>query len=111
MFKKTPHFYIPYNLMINAIKFKSPDKKPEIFFITSHEENFIVISIKDNGIGIGTDEQNAVFSKYYLGQNTLDGSAVGLYLVKEMAEKAGGKIVLQSEPRQRLEFKTYLKAK
>lgn len=102
---------IVYNLINNAIKFKSPDNKPEIFFTTSREENFIVISIKDNGRGIEPKEQNAVFSKYYRGQNTIDGSGVGLYLVKEMVEKAGGKIVLQSEPGTGTEFKIYLKAK
>jgi two-component system phosphate regulon sensor histidine kinase PhoR len=102
---------IVYNLINYAIKFKSPDKKPEIFFTTSREENFILISIKDNGMGIDPDEQNAVFTKYYREQDTIAGSGVGLYLVKEMIEKAGGRIVLESEPGTGSEFKIYLKTK
>jgi len=43
---------IIYNLLSNAIKFRSPERRPKIFIKTEREDNFIIISIKDNGIGI-----------------------------------------------------------
>jgi two-component system phosphate regulon sensor histidine kinase PhoR len=99
-----------YNLVNNAIKFKRTDCKPEIFIRTIEEENFIVISVKDNGIGIDPSKHAAIFSKYYRVENAIEGSGIGLYLVKEIVTAAGGKILLESEPGKGSEFKVYLKA-
>ncbi len=101
---------IIYNLVNNAIKFKSSDRKPEIFITTQQEKDFIVISVKDNGIGIDASKQEAIFSKYFRVENAIEGSGIGLYLVKEIVNNAGGKIVLESHPGKGSEFKVYLKA-
>ena len=101
---------ILYNLINNAIKFKSPDRKPEIFIKTIQEDDFIVLSIQDNGIGIDASKQNAVFSKFYRVNNTIEGSGMGLYLVKELVTNAGGKILIESQLDKGTEFKIYLKA-
>ncbi|WP_225975524.1 sensor histidine kinase [Panacibacter ginsenosidivorans] len=100
---------IIYNLVSNAIKFKSPDRKPQIFIKTEREGNFIVISVKDNGIGIDAGKFDAIFSKYYRIENAIEGSGIGLYLVKELVNNSGGKIVLESELGTGSEFKIYLK--
>lgn len=101
---------IIYNLVNNAIKFRSPDRKPEIFIKTELENDFIVISVKDNGIGIVESKYDAIFSKYYRLENEIEGSGIGLYLVKEIVNSAGGKILLESESGKGTEFKIYLKA-
>lgn len=101
---------IVYNLVSNAIKFKSADRKPEIFISTAKEEDFIVISVKDNGMGIETGKQDSIFSKYYRIENSIEGSGIGLYLVKEIVTNTGGKIELKSEPGKGSEFKIYLKS-
>lgn len=100
---------ILFNLVSNAIKFRSPDRKLEIFIKTESEENYIVISVKDNGIGIESARQKAIFLKYFRVENDIEGSGIGLYLVKEIVENAGGKISLESEPGKGSEFKVYLK--
>lgn len=100
---------IIYNLVNNAIKFKSNERRPEIFIKTECENNFIIISIKDNGIGIDSHKQEAIFSKYFRIENNIEGSGVGLYLVKEIVTNAGGKILLESHPGKGSEFKVYLK--
>jgi len=100
---------IVYNLVSNAIKFKTADRRPEIFIGTEKEENFIVITIKDNGTGIAKDKQQNIFSKYYRIENSIEGSGIGLYLVKEIVTNAGGKIELKSDPGKGSEFKIYLK--
>jgi two-component system phosphate regulon sensor histidine kinase PhoR len=101
---------IIYNLVNNAIKFKSPEREPEIHVKTEQNSDFIIICVKDNGIGIDPSKQDAIFSKYYRLENAIEGSGIGLYLVKEMVSNSGGKIVLKSEPGKGTEFKIYLKA-
>ena len=100
---------IVYNLVSNAIKFKPADRKPEILISTAKEEGFIVITVKDNGTGIEADKQETIFSKYYRVENSIEGSGIGLYLVKEIVTGSGGKVVLTSEPGKGSEFKVYLK--
>lgn len=101
---------IIYNLVSNAIKFRSTEGKSEIFIKTEQEDNFIVVSVKDNGIGIEEAKHETIFYKYYRVENAIEGSGIGLYLVKEIVNNAGGKIVLESKPGKGAEFKVYLKA-
>ena len=96
--------------MNNAIKYKSHERRPEIFIKTEKENDFIVISVTDNGLGIETSKQNAVFLKYFRAEKAIEGSGIGLYLVKEIVTNAGGKIPLQSEWGKGSQFKIYLKA-
>ena len=101
---------IIYNLVSNAIKFRPTEGKSEIFIKTEQENDFIIISVKDNGIGIDEAKQETIFYKYYRVENAIEGSGIGLYLVKEIVNNAGGKIVLESKPGNGAEFKVYLKA-
>jgi two-component system phosphate regulon sensor histidine kinase PhoR len=102
---------IMYNLLNNAIKFKSPAHKPEIFIRTIQEDGFVIISIKDNGIGIDSAKQKNIFKKYYRIDNATEGSGIGLFLVKELVTNAGGKILIESQVDKGTEFKIYLKVK
>jgi two-component system phosphate regulon sensor histidine kinase PhoR len=101
---------IIYNLVSNAIKYKSLERKPEIFIRTSRENGFIVISVKDNGIGIHESKLKDVFTKYYRVDNTIEGSGVGLFLINEIVKNTGGRIVLDSSVGRGSEFKVYLKS-
>ncbi len=100
---------IIYNLVNNAIKFKSPDRQLNILVTTTKEDEFIVISVKDNGIGIDESKFDAIFSKYYRLENAIEGSGIGLYLVKEIVSNAGGKILVKSQLDKGTEFQVYLK--
>lgn len=102
---------IVYNLVNNAIKFKAKKRQLEIAVTTKKEYDFTVISVKDNGIGIKKNKLDAIFSKYYRLENAIEGSGIGLYLVKEIVTKAGGKVVVKSEMGKGTEFKIYLKTK
>lgn len=98
-----------YNLINNSIKFKSPQKQLKINVTTHSENEYIVITIQDNGIGIEESEFEAVFSKYYRSQDVIEGSGIGLYLVKEIVNKAGGKVLLESQLGEGSKFKIYLR--
>ncbi|MDP4214181.1 MAG: HAMP domain-containing sensor histidine kinase, partial [Bacteroidota bacterium] len=68
-----------------------------------------VISVKDNGIGIDESKFEAIFSKYYRLENAIEGSGIGLYLVKEIVSSAGGRVLVESQLGKGTEFKVYLK--
>ncbi|MEO6845562.1 MAG: ATP-binding protein, partial [Ginsengibacter sp.] len=101
---------IIYNLINNAIKFKSEERQPKIVVSTNKEGDFIVISVKDNGIGIAENNLEAIFSKYYRLENAIEGSGIGLYLVKEIVSNAGGKVLVKSQLDKGSEFQVFLKA-
>jgi two-component system, OmpR family, phosphate regulon sensor histidine kinase PhoR len=101
---------IVYNLINNAIKFKSPDRRPEIIVSTNYVDEYIVIAVKDNGIGIEESKFDEIFSKYFRVENSIEGTGIGLYLVKEIVTNAGGKVVLKSHSDKGTEFQIFLKA-
>ncbi len=101
---------IIYNLINNAIKFKYPERQPKIIISTNRDNEHIVISVKDNGRGIDESKFEAIFKKYYRLENAIEGSGIGLYLVKEIVHNAGGKVLLESVLDKGSEFKVYLKA-
>lgn len=102
---------IIYNLINNAIKFKSPERQPKIVVTTNKENDYIIIAVKDNGMGIEESKFETIFSKYYRSENAIEGSGIGLYLVKEIVNNAGGKILLKSQLDKGTEFQVYLKIK
>lgn len=55
---------ILYNLVNNAIKFKSQDRDPEILIKTTREDSYMVISVKDNGIGIDPKNYKDIFPNF-----------------------------------------------
>ncbi len=100
---------ILYNLMYNAIKFRSKKRRSNIVVSTHKQKEFMVITVKDNGIGIKQKHLDSVFSKYYKLSDGMEGSGIGLYLVKEIVTREGGKILLKSEVNKGTEFKVFLK--
>lgn len=101
---------IVYNLINNAIKFKAADRSPVIVVSTNKENDFIFISVKDNGMGIDETKFEAIFSKYYRIENAIEGSGIGLYLVKEIVMQCGGKVLVKSRLNEGSEFLVYLKS-
>lgn len=102
---------IIYNLASNALKFRSPDRNPEILIKAIREGNYIILTVRDNGIGIDSSQHEDVFSKFFRVENSLEGSGIGLHLVKTLVTNAGGKVEIESDLGVGTEFKIYLKAK
>ncbi|MEX2594960.1 MAG: ATP-binding protein [Anditalea sp.] len=88
---------IIYNLLSNAIKYKSPDRIPEIHLKTERVDGIIQISVKDNGLGIAEEKKDLLFTPYSRFEKKVEGSGIGLYLVKKIIENEGGKIRVNSE--------------
>jgi len=85
-----------YNLVSNALKYSSPARQPEILIKSFQQDDFLVISVTDNGIGIDANNQLSIFDKYVRVTTNTEGNGVGLYLVKQILESAGGKISVKS---------------
>jgi two-component system phosphate regulon sensor histidine kinase PhoR len=99
-----------YNLLDNANKY-SP-KKPLIRIITENVNNGIVLTIEDNGIGIGKNEQKKIFEKLYRvptgNIHEVRGFGLGLNYVKAIVEEHHGKINLESEVNKGSKCKVFL---
>ncbi len=83
-------------ILDNAVKF-SPEDSVVRIRITCEEQ--IMVSIRDEGVGISEEEQKYIFEKFYksrLRQNA-KGSGLGLAIAKQIAIKHGGTIEIQSE--------------
>jgi two-component system phosphate regulon sensor histidine kinase PhoR len=98
-----------YNLLSNAIKYSPADRHPEIKIKSTRENDYVVISVSDNGIGMTIEEQKSIFDKFQRIKTSYEGSGVGLYLVNTVVTAAGGKIELGSEPGRGSVFKIFLK--
>lgn len=87
------------NLVSNAIKF-SPFGTQINYTITREAEN-ILFSVKDQGPGLTQDDKNRLFKKYQQLSakpiGTDESTGLGLYIVKTMVDKMGGKIWVESE--------------
>lgn len=87
------------NLLINAIKY-APDTK-KIIITLVRKDNYIVCSVHDFGSGIIPDEYEKIFERFYRisghNKNTYPGLGLGLYISKEIIEKHGGEIWVESE--------------
>tara|TARA_R110002111_G_scaffold222032_2_gene284159 strand:+ start:9 stop:2201 length:2193 start_codon:yes stop_codon:yes gene_type:complete len=89
--------HIIFNLLSNAIKY-SEEHKPITFNIESTNQ-YLVIEIKDEGIGIPKEDLNNMFQRFYRANNTtnIQGTGLGLNIVKQYTELMGGTISFKSE--------------
>ncbi len=86
------------NLLENAIKYSDP--KGKIFITIKEDGEFIQMSVKDTGTGISEEGKKKIFEKFYRDteaqKREVAGSGIGLYTVKQIIEKSGGKIWFES---------------
>jgi signal transduction histidine kinase len=87
------------NLLDNAMKY-SPECRT-IWVNGSVEGNQVCISVRDQGMGIGVDEQQAIFQKFVRGDATkeagIKGTGIGLAMVRQIVEAMHGEVRLKSE--------------
>ena len=87
------------NLIENAIHYTLPGGRVEIS-ATRSEDNSLLVSIEDNGIGIAPEEKERIFTKFFRGANAIrletEGSGLGLFIVKNIVEAHGENIWFES---------------
>ncbi|OPL07690.1 MAG: hypothetical protein AVO33_03945 [delta proteobacterium ML8_F1] len=91
------------NVMENAQKFFDKSAK-EIVIQVEPEEEWMIVSIADNGTGIPTDRLKRIFDRFYrvdeARSGQFSGSGIGLSIAKSIVENHGGEIWAQSDPGQ-----------
>ena len=86
------------NLLDNAIKY-TPDGR-NVYITAEQKDDFVLIAIRDEGIGIAPEDQALVFSRFYRVRSEategIEGTGLGLAIVKSLVEAHGGEIGLES---------------
>jgi PAS domain S-box-containing protein len=100
------------NLVDNAIKF-SPDGGSvtvDVRTRTDHEGDWAVLSVRDQGIGIPSEELARIFDRFYRGTNAseIGGSGVGLASVHRVISEHGGRVAVDSAPGQGTTVRIFL---
>jgi two-component system phosphate regulon sensor histidine kinase PhoR len=87
------------DLLFNAHKYTGPDKR--ITVSAARAGPAVVITVADNGPGISVTDQKRIFDKFYRArdplQRTIEGSGLGLAMVKHIVGAHGGKVAVASE--------------
>jgi signal transduction histidine kinase len=96
---------ILYNLVSNAIKYRSPDRIPQIVITSLLDGNFIKIKVADNGLGIDLERfKEKLFGLYKRFHTHTEGKGLGLFLVKLQTEALGGSVDIESIPNEGTTF-------
>ncbi len=84
------------NILGNAIKFSHQNGTIQVTLTQTNEE--VLITIKDNGIGMSEEVKDRVFEKFYQGDSShySDGNGLGLALVKRIIDICEGTIEISS---------------
>lgn len=98
------------NLVSNSIKYNRENGKIEINLSCS--SNYIILKVRDSGIGLKEQEKNKLFSEFFRAKNeytkNIHGTGLGLSLVKRIVDSYSGKIEVESEYGVGTEFQVYI---
>ncbi len=103
--------HIVMNLMSNAIKFSPENSTIQIKSV--QKKNELLLSIKDEGLGISKEDQKHLFERFFRGANVtaIQGTGLGLHIVTKYAELMNGTIECKSEVGEGTEFILKFKTK
>ncbi len=85
------------NLLSNAIKYQDPEKDGYVMIDFDKTNEDYIIRVKDNGEGIHPEFQKKIFDMFYRGTVSSHGSGLGLYITKEVIDRLGGTISVESK--------------
>ncbi len=98
------------NLVSNAIKYSANDKNQFVEITTQRTDEYVLLRISDNGIGIDLKKAGGnLFKPFQRFTKKAEGTGLGLYIIKSIVEKNGGYIQVESQPNIGTTFFCYLK--
>jgi PAS domain S-box-containing protein len=101
---------VVYNLLSNAIKYRHPDRPAQVRVYCRPDQagKYLILCVQDNGLGIKQSRYSELFTMFRRLHNHVEGSGIGLYMVKRIVENVGGRIEVDSEPDLGTTFSVYL---
>ena len=85
------------NLISNAIRYRHPEREPEIHITGTESADEVRIDVRDNGCGLPEDERERIFEPYRrLHGEEIPGSGLGLWICRQLVERHGGRIWVES---------------
>lgn len=98
------------NVIENGIRYNRPGGYVRVTYF--QEEEWVVVKVEDNGVGIPADEQDSIFEIFSRGAQARklykEGTGLGLAITRLIVELHGGKIEVQSSPNAGTAFKIFL---
>ncbi|MFN8395214.1 MAG: HAMP domain-containing sensor histidine kinase [Bacteroidia bacterium] len=97
------------NLVSNAIKYRSADRSPVVRLKSALSSEFILLTISDNGIGMQVEgNEHKLFGMFQRFHSHVAGTGVGLFIVKKIIERSGGRIEVESTVGEGTTFRIYI---
>jgi PAS domain S-box-containing protein len=87
---------VVYNLLSNALKYRSPHRTPHVDVRAHVRPGYTVLEVHDNGLGLEAAQLPRLFTMFQRFHTHVEGTGIGLYMVKRMVENAGGRIEVHS---------------
>ncbi|WP_192822365.1 PAS domain-containing sensor histidine kinase [Rufibacter sp. LB8] len=101
---------IIYNLVSNAIKYRHPERTPHVEISTKHlASGEYELTVKDNGLGVPENQKEKIFSMYRRAHDHVEGSGIGLYIVKKILDNSGDRILVESQEGEGATFRVFFK--
>jgi PAS domain S-box-containing protein len=98
------------NLITNAIKYRSPERLPELKITSGTKGEYAFLSFEDNGLGIDLDRHGSkLFGMYKTFHSHPEARGIGLFISKNQIEAMGGKIEVESELNKGTKFTAYFR--
>jgi PAS domain S-box-containing protein len=99
---------VVYNLLSNALKYRQPDRPLRVQLRYQSQPDYQVFEVQDNGLGLDlSQDYDKLFAMFQRLHTHVEGTGIGLYMVKKMVENAGGYLEVESQFGQGTTFRVY----
>ena len=89
---------VVYNLLSNAVKYRAPERPAKVWLQAEKQDKTVVLTVRDNGLGLSETQQQRLFGVFQRLHTHVEGTGVGLYMIKRLIENAGATITVTSTP-------------
>lgn len=98
------------NFTTNAVKYSSPSRKSFVRFAAQRKNQYIELTIEDNGLGINLEKYGSkLFGMYKTFHKNENARGIGLFITKNQIDALGGNVIVDSEEHKGTTIKVYLK--
>jgi PAS domain S-box-containing protein len=109
LFSRSNFRSIVYNLLTNSLKYRAPERPPHIRIGLEKVPGYSLLTVSDNGMGIAPDKQDKIFAMFKRLHTHVEGTGIGLFIIKRIVDSSDGKIEVDSAEGRGTTFRVFLK--